>query len=84
MSEQAHAKAYALRNKTTGEFAVGGSSAQFAKIGKLWPTAGRLKAHLTLYNPDLPFHREYLDTVEVVELELVPVKRMTVEEFDKP
>lgn len=60
-------------------FAVAGDDSGLSKNGKVWSTLGYLKSHITGRHDC----HKYNDDYEVIEYEMVEVKRYKVSELNK-
>lgn len=77
---------YKIRDKVSGLFDAGGSRLRLNKHGKVWPTAGTARAHLTLlqekdYRSRTSKYRPEAKNLEVVEFELVEFAKHDIEVF---
>lgn len=70
---------YQLRNKTTGLFSPGSMTFLYRKEGKIWPTLGRLRQHLS-YLIGSTSKGDQFANLEVVEYELVVRRVIPVSE----
>lgn len=73
-------KVYKVRHKETGLWSAGGFSPKFTKFGKVWTEKRFLLSHIDQIKSyaDQPAKqydscRKYLDSIEIVEFDLVEV-----------